>query len=98
MLRVAPRPEQPQDAQKVRPARPQRAKNRIVPGGYVEGLSEARTKLADFFSILLGVGVTKMPANPDLLLMLAQQLTPDDVTIFGDDTDQPIDILRMLAN
>ena len=95
---MAPRPEQPQNAQKGRPARPQRAKSRIVPGGYVEGLSEARTKLADFFSILLGVGVTKMPANPDLLLMLAQQLTPDDVTIFGDDTDQPIDILRMLAN
>ena len=43
----------PQDAQKVHPARPQRAKDRIVPGGYVEGLNEARTMLVDFFSILL---------------------------------------------
>jgi len=44
-----------QDAQNVRPARPQRAKARGVPLGYVEGLNDARTKLADFFSILLEV-------------------------------------------
>ena len=43
----------PQDAQKVRPARPQRVKGRGVPSGYVEGLNDARTKLAGFFSILL---------------------------------------------
>jgi hypothetical protein len=42
-----------QDAQKDRPARPQREKARGVPLGYVEGLNDARTKLADFFSILL---------------------------------------------
>ena len=42
-----------QDTQKGRPARPQRVKIRGVPGGYVEGLNDARTKLADFFSILL---------------------------------------------
>ena len=42
----------PQDAQKGRSARPQRAKGRGVPLGYVEGLSDARTKLAAFFSIL----------------------------------------------
>ncbi len=42
-----------QDAQKGRPARPQRVKSRGVPSGYVEGLNDARTKLADFFSILL---------------------------------------------
>jgi hypothetical protein len=42
-----------QDAQKVRPARPQRVKARGVPLGYVEGLNDARTKLADFCSILL---------------------------------------------
>jgi hypothetical protein len=42
-----------QDAQKVRPARPQRVKTRDVPSGYVEGLNNARTMLADFFSILL---------------------------------------------
>ena len=41
------------DAQKDRPARPQRVKARGVPLGYVEGLNDARTKLADFFSILL---------------------------------------------
>ena len=44
------------DAQKVRSARPQRVKGRGVPGGYVEGLNDARTKLADFFSIPLEVG------------------------------------------
>jgi len=42
-----------QDAQKGRSARPQRVKGRGVPLGYVELLSEARTPLADFFSILL---------------------------------------------
>ncbi len=41
------------DAQNVRPARPQRVKSRGVPGGYVEGLNDARTKLADVFNILL---------------------------------------------
>ena len=41
-----------QDAQKVCPARPQRVKTGGVPSGYVEDLSDARTTLADFFSIL----------------------------------------------
>ena len=40
------------------PARPQRVKARGVPLGYVEGLNDARTKLAGFFSILL-VSVAK---------------------------------------
>jgi hypothetical protein len=44
-----------QDAQKGRSARPQRVKGRGVPSGYVEGLNDARTPLADFFSILLEV-------------------------------------------
>jgi len=39
-----------------------------------------------------------MLADPDLLLMLAQQLTPNDVAIFGHDAHQSIDILRMLAD
>jgi hypothetical protein len=42
-----------QDAQKGRPARPQRAKKRRRTLWYVELLSEARTPLAGFFSILL---------------------------------------------
>jgi hypothetical protein len=42
-----------QDAQKGRPARPQRAKRRRRTLRYVEPLSDARTKLAGFFSILL---------------------------------------------
>jgi hypothetical protein len=33
-------------------ARPQRVKARGVPSGYVEGLNDARTMLAGFFSIL----------------------------------------------
>jgi len=44
-----------QDAQKCRPARPQRVKGRGYPLGYVEGLNDARTTLADFFSILASV-------------------------------------------
>lgn len=43
----------PQEAQKFRPARPQRAKTRGVPLGYVECLNDARTPLANFFSLLL---------------------------------------------
>ena len=42
-----------QAAQKDCPARPQRVKARGVASGYVEGLNDARTKLADFFSSLL---------------------------------------------
>jgi hypothetical protein len=44
-----------QDAQKGRPARPQRVKVRGVPLGYVEDLNDARTPLADFFSTLLEI-------------------------------------------
>ncbi len=44
----------PQDAQKGRPARPQQATRRIVLAPYGEPLSAARTPLADFFRILLG--------------------------------------------
>jgi hypothetical protein len=39
-----------QDVQKAPPARPQRVKARGVPSGYVEGLNDARTKLAGFFN------------------------------------------------
>jgi len=39
-----------------------------------------------------------MLADTDLRLMLAQQLTPNDITILGDDTHQSIDIFRMLAD
>lgn len=42
-----------QDVQEVRSARPQRAKGRGVRGRYVEALSDARTKLTNFFNILL---------------------------------------------
>jgi hypothetical protein len=52
-----------QDAQKCRPARPQRVKAReAYPLGHVEGLNDARTMLAAFFSILLET------ATPRLLL------------------------------
>jgi hypothetical protein len=43
---------EPKDGQKGRTARPQRAKRQSVPLRYVEPLSDARTKLADFFTIL----------------------------------------------
>ena len=41
------------DAQNGCPARPQRVKGRGVPAGYGEGLNDARTPLADIFSIQL---------------------------------------------
>jgi hypothetical protein len=44
-----------QDAQNVCPARPQRTKRRRRTLRYVELLSEARTNLADVFSILLKI-------------------------------------------
>jgi len=47
-----------QDIQKGRSARPQRAKGQGVHGRYVEALSDARTKLANFFNILLVKVVT----------------------------------------
>src|SRR5262249_25589852 len=40
-----------------RPARPQRAKRRGVRFGTLSPLSDARTKLADFFSILLSIHI-----------------------------------------
>ena len=51
--RAVPRHYTLQDAQKGRPARPQRTKGRIVLLWYGEPLSDARTPLADFFRILL---------------------------------------------
>jgi hypothetical protein len=47
-------PEQLQDAQKGCRARPQRGKRQGVRFGTLSPLSDARTPLADFFSILLG--------------------------------------------
>ena len=58
-------PAEPQAVQKVRPARPQRVKDRGVPSGYVEGLNDPRTKLADFFNSLLGRAVDP-PLNGSL--------------------------------
>ena len=52
-----------QDAQKVRPARPQASRNRRrTLKGYVEDFDELRTKLADFFSILL-LDIWNLPIN-----------------------------------
>jgi len=47
----------PQDAQNGRPARLRRVQDFSVLFKYVEGLNDARTTLADFFSILLGIVV-----------------------------------------
>jgi hypothetical protein len=54
-----------QDAQKVRPARPQQAQKRRVPLRYVELLRAARTPLADFLSIRLEPTLARVwPALP----------------------------------
>ena len=47
------RQNRPQDAKNGCPARPQRTKRRIVLAPYGEPLSDARTPLEGFFSILL---------------------------------------------
>ena len=67
-----------QDAQKGHPARPQRVKGRGVPSGYVEGLNDARTKLAGFFSILLDgfldfAATQTASADPDALCLAVDQ-------------------------
>jgi hypothetical protein len=56
----------PQNAQKGRPARPQRVKSRGLPSGYIEGLNDARTLLADFFSILLDINGDTWPQKDKL--------------------------------
>ena len=69
----------PQDAQKGRPARPQRAKRRRRTLRYVEPLSAARTTLADFFSILLIIGFS---AESRQLILL--QLIGDAFGVAGE--------------
>ena len=39
-----------------------------------------------------------MFADPDLLMVLAQQLTTDDVTVFSHNAYQPVDIFCVLTN
>ncbi len=58
-----------QTVQKGCPARPQRAKRRGVPLRYVELLSDARTKLADFFNSLLRFRLDTFNIEPDLDLI-----------------------------
>ena len=58
-----------QTVQKGCPARPQRAKRRGVPLGYVELLSNARRKLADFFNSLLGLRLDTFNIEPYLHLI-----------------------------
>jgi len=60
-----------QDAQKVRPARPQRVKRRRRTLRYVELLSEARTPLADFFSILLVNRMTNTEAGEAMIVAIS---------------------------
>jgi hypothetical protein len=39
-----------------------------------------------------------MLPDPDLLLMLPDQLTTDHVTIFGDDPNEAIDVFGVIPN
>ena len=67
---------------------------RVDSRGGVEGRRSPGSEVECWF----GTGAAEMLADPDLLLMLAQQLTPNDVAIFGHDAHQSIDILRMLTD
>ena len=66
-----------QDGQNDCSARPQRTKGRGVPLGYVEGLSDARTKQAAFFSSLLDAGRDEAAYHAhfaELLIALSDEL------------------------
>jgi hypothetical protein len=39
-----------------------------------------------------------MFTDPHLLVVLAQQLSPNNIAILGNDADQSIDILRMFTD
>ena len=71
-----------QDAQKVRPARPQASRRpEAYPQGYVEDFDEPRTKLADFFSILLGFGfaviqMPMLPVEPGMAKFVGKNVAP----------------------
>ncbi len=46
----------------------------------------------------LRTDVAQMASDPHFVLMLAHQLPPDDIPIFGDDPDQSIDIFGMIPH
>jgi hypothetical protein len=65
-----------QAAQKGRPAKPQ-----AYPQGYVEDFNELRTKLADFFSSLLGLGfavveMPMLPVEPGMAKFVGENVAP----------------------
>ena len=62
--------------------------------GGIDGTSSPDSEIESHLS----VGCSKMLADPDLLMMLPQELPPNDVTIFSHNTHQSIDILCMLAD
>ena len=54
---------------------------KAYPLGYVEGLNDARTMLADFFSILLGFGLAvvqmpMLPVQPGMAQFVSQNVAP----------------------
>jgi hypothetical protein len=45
-----------------------------------------------------GVGIPQMLSDSDFFMMFAEQLSANHIPILGDDSDQPVHILRMLSN
>ncbi len=62
--------------------------------GGIDGTRSPDSEIESHFR----VGCSKMLADPDLLMMLAQKLPPNNVTVFSHNTHQSIDILCMLAD
>lgn len=67
-------------------------------GGGLAGKGQRQEMMCSVVESHLGIGVAEMFADPDLGLMLTQELSPNRVAIFGHDTYQSIDILRMLPD
>lgn len=75
-----------QTVQRFRPARPQRGKGRAYSPLYVEPLSDARTKPADFFKSLLVRGAGWLWAEPGCVLEDALWAGVMDELLAADET------------
>ena len=56
----------------------------------MDGLAECDVRQKMACSVIesdLGIGIAKMLADPDLFVMLAQELPPNGIAIFGHDAN-----------
>lgn len=46
----------------------------------------------------LGIGRAQVLSDPDAFMMLSQQLTANGIAVFRDDSDEPVDVFRVIAD